>query len=262
MYKNSYFLTIQLFLLFNISELTASVHSHTIDDLDEYESLHFVSQYFSNTHSTFNDQQGFEVINLYYGASRYSLQQAIHPIRFYGFANTNFMADRYIDMQNIHAFFFKESYTLLSNFLSFNDEMREINPDEYWAALIFYRFLKPRTLYHATPLHNIDQATTWLCNNTAEEQVLRLFNTTSSNTDGSDSASVSEEIQALLSSDALTAPALIQSVFLGITPLTENTDADEISPRRVEDSEDDTIEYLEQQLNPNGFGDDPESPQS
>lgn len=186
MFKKPSFLAIQLFLFLNISELTASVRSYTINDLDEYESLRYLSHYFSNPRSTFNHYQGFEVMNLYYGASHYSLEQAIHPIRFYGFKNTNFMADRYLDIQNIHTFFFRESYVLLSNFLRSSDEAQDVSSDEYWVALIFYRFLKPRTLYHATPLRHIDQVITWLCNNTGEAQVLRLFNDSTPTTDYSD----------------------------------------------------------------------------
>ncbi|MBX9696606.1 MAG: hypothetical protein K2X53_00815, partial [Alphaproteobacteria bacterium] len=137
MFRNPYFRAAQIFLLLSISELTASSsHSYKIDDLDELESLHFVHQYFSKPHSTYNGYQGFEVINLYYGNSHYSLQQAIQPINFYGFKNTNFMADRYLDMQNIHAFFFQESHKLLSNFSTFSNEPRTINRDEYWSALI------------------------------------------------------------------------------------------------------------------------------
>lgn len=186
MFKKSSFVAIQLFLLFNIFELEASVRSYTIDDLDEYESLHYLSHYFSNPRSTFNNYQGFEVMNLYYGASHYSLEQAIHPIRFYGFKNTNFMADRYLDIQDIHTFFFRESYALLSNFLQSSDEAQDVSSDEYWVALIFYRFLKPRTLYHATPLPNIDQVITWLCYNTDEAQVVRLFNLSAPAADYSD----------------------------------------------------------------------------
>jgi hypothetical protein len=262
MFKNPYFLAAQIFLVLSISELPASAHSHKIDDLDEHESMRFVHQYFSNPHSTFNAYEGFEVINLYYGNSRYSLQQAIQPINFYGFRATNFMADRYLDMQNIHAFFFQESYKLLSNLFTVRDEVRNINRDEYWAALIFYHFLKPRTIYHASPLPNIDRVITWLCNNTDEDIVWRIFNISQSITDDPEYASASAEIQSILSSDALTAPALVQSVFLGIPQSPEGVGTDRTSPQRVEDSDEDTLDYLEQQLKLQGLGDDPESPQS
>ncbi|MBX9696898.1 MAG: hypothetical protein K2X53_02310, partial [Alphaproteobacteria bacterium] len=120
---------------------------------------------------------------------------------------------------------------------------------------IFYRFLKPRAIYHATPLPHIDRIITWLCKNTAEEQVLQLFNTSHPITYHPDYASASAEIQSILSSHALTAPTLVQSAFLDITHSYEGADA-----LRVSDSDDDTLEYLEQQLKLHGLADDPESP--
>ncbi len=259
MFKNPYFLAAQIFLVLSISELSASAHSHKFDDLDEHESMRFVHQYFSSPHSTFNGYQGFEVINLYYGNSHYSLQQAIQPINFYGFRDTNFMADRYLHMQNIHAFFFQESYKLLSNLFTLSDEARDLNRDEYWAALIFYRFLKPRTIYHTSPLPHIDRVITWLCVNTDKEKVLRIFNTSQSIADDPGYASASAEIQSILS-NALTAPALVQSVFLGIPQSPEGAGTDSASPHRVEDSDEDTLDYLEQQLKLLKLREDTDSP--
>lgn len=130
-------------------------------EFNETKALQFLDRYFSKESATFNGYKSITIRQAHSDRS-YPIHSLIASLRFYRVNHYNWLSRLVFEFSQTRSFLLHNSINLINALMTRDDDPKDIDKDEYWAALILFHFLSVNVEIDDETKSSVDRAVVWL----------------------------------------------------------------------------------------------------